>query len=181
MLHSPFSIHFCFPLETMKPCFVWERVNRADPLTEHFSSSSRILNFWAWATIIIQIFYILSQKSGQQTTVFKSFSKHFCVQYFNVRNTAKNLSESSFPPLHAISCRWLVFRVVCLLGLKVFVGQNENLCREKSKKVPVLQLYISQLALYLEQSKTYCFKSRLFWKGRVERFISKEKIIVQSR
>ena len=36
MLHSPFSIHLCFSLGTMKPCFVSESVTRADPRTVRF-------------------------------------------------------------------------------------------------------------------------------------------------
>ena len=60
MLHSPISVHLCLPLGTVKPCFVSERVTRADPQTVHFD---KVLNFWA--TIVIQIFYILSEKSGQ--------------------------------------------------------------------------------------------------------------------
>ena len=47
MLHSPFSTHFCFPLGPVKPCFVSERVTRADPKTVHFSFSNKILNFLA--------------------------------------------------------------------------------------------------------------------------------------
>ena len=35
MLHCPFSIHFCFTLGTVKPCFVSERVTRADPQTRN--------------------------------------------------------------------------------------------------------------------------------------------------
>ena len=57
MLHSPFSIHLCFSLGTMKPCFVSESVTRANPQTVRFD---KILNFWA--AIVIQIFYILSEK-----------------------------------------------------------------------------------------------------------------------
>ena len=76
MLQSPISIHLCFPLGTVKPCFVLERVIRADPQTVCFE---KILNFWA--TIVIQIFYVLSDKSGQQCTLFESFGKHFYIQY----------------------------------------------------------------------------------------------------
>ena len=36
MLHSPISIHFCFPLDTVKPCFVSEVVTRADSRTVRF-------------------------------------------------------------------------------------------------------------------------------------------------
>ena len=70
MLHSPVSVHLCFPLGTVKPCFVSERVTRADPQTVRFG---KILNFWA--IIVIQIFYILSEKTGQQSAFFESFSK----------------------------------------------------------------------------------------------------------
>ena len=86
MLHSPFSIHFCFPLGTVKPCFVSEMVTREDPRTVR---SDKILNFWA--TMVIQIFYILSKKIGQQSTLFKSFSKHFCIHYFYVLKESKQL------------------------------------------------------------------------------------------
>ena len=43
----------------MKPCFVSERVTRTDPQTVRFD---KILNFWA--TTVIEILYILSDKSG---------------------------------------------------------------------------------------------------------------------
>ena len=85
-LHSPFSIHLCFPLGTVKPCFVLERVTRTDPRTV---PSDKILIFWA--TIVIKIFYILSEKSGQQSTLFESFSKHFCIHYFYVVKVSKEL------------------------------------------------------------------------------------------
>ena len=77
MLHSPFSIHLFFPLGTVTPCFVSENVTRADPQTVRFD---KILNFWA--TVVIQKFYILSEKFGQQPTLFESFSKHFRILYF---------------------------------------------------------------------------------------------------
>ena len=86
MLHSPFSIHLCFPLGTVKPCFVSERVTRADPQTVGFD---KILNFWA--AIIIQIFYILSKKIGQHSTLFEPFSKHFCIHYLYVVKDSKQL------------------------------------------------------------------------------------------
>ena len=35
-----------------------------------------------------------------------------------------------------MQCRCFVFHVVCLLGLKVFGGQNENPCTEPSIKSP---------------------------------------------
>ena len=70
----------------MKPCFVSERVTRADPQTVRFD---KILN--TWATIVIQIFYILSKKIGQQSTIFKSFGEHFCVHYFSVVKDSKQL------------------------------------------------------------------------------------------
>ena len=73
-LHSSFSEHLCFPLGTVKPCSVSERVTRADPRTLRFD---KILNIWS--TIVIQIFYILSDKSSHQSTLFESFSKHFCI------------------------------------------------------------------------------------------------------
>ena len=57
MLHSPFCKDLCFPLGTVKPCFVSERVTRADPRTVRFE---KFLNFWA--TIVIQILYIPSKK-----------------------------------------------------------------------------------------------------------------------
>ena len=43
----------------MKPRFVSERVTRADPQTVGFDKTLNI-----WATIVLQIFYILSEKSG---------------------------------------------------------------------------------------------------------------------
>ena len=86
MLHSPVSIHLCFPLGTVKPCFVSERVTRADPRTVRFD---KILNFRA--TIVIQNFYISSKKIGQQSTLFERFSKHFCIQYFFVVKDSKQL------------------------------------------------------------------------------------------
>ena len=84
MLHSPFSIHLCFLLSTVKPCFVSETATRANARTVRFD---KILNFWA--TIVIQVFYILSEKSGQQSALFKPFSKHFCIEYFCVLKDSK--------------------------------------------------------------------------------------------
>ena len=86
MLHSPGSIHLCFPLGTMKPCFVSERVTRADPWTVRFDE---ILNFRA--TIVIQFFYIPSKKIGQQSTLLESLSEHFCIHYFYVIKNSKQL------------------------------------------------------------------------------------------
>ena len=63
MLHCPVSIHFCFPLGTVKSCFVSEMVTRADPRTVRISFSYKILKFWA--TIVTQNFYFLSEKSGR--------------------------------------------------------------------------------------------------------------------
>ena len=87
MLHSPFSVHLCFPLGTVKPCFVSRRVTRANPQTVRFD---KILNFWA--TIVIQLFYILSEKSGQQSTLFESFGKNFCIHHFYVVEDSKELN-----------------------------------------------------------------------------------------
>ena len=131
MLHSPFSVHLCFPLGTVKPCFVSERVTRADPQTVRFD---KILNFWA--IIVIQVFYILSEKCGQQSTLFESFSKRFCIHYFYVVKDSKQLLIIQLSLLHAIPCRCFVFHDVCLLGLKVSGGQNENPCTDPSKKSP---------------------------------------------
>ena len=86
MLHNPFSIELCFPLGTVTPCFVSEKVTRANPQTVRFD---KILNFWA--TIVIQIFYILSEMSGQQSTLFKSFGKHFCIHHIYVVKDSKEL------------------------------------------------------------------------------------------
>ena len=86
MLHSSVSIHLCFPLGTLKSCFVSERVTRADPQTVRFD---KILNFWA--TIVIQNFYTLSENIGQQSTLFESLSKHFCIHYFYVVKDSKQL------------------------------------------------------------------------------------------
>ena len=89
MLHSPFSIHLRFPLGTVKPRFVSERVTRAVQGSLSFSFSNKILNLWA--TIVIQIFYISSEKSDQQSTLFESFSKHFCIHYLYVVKGSKEL------------------------------------------------------------------------------------------
>ena len=43
MVHRPFSVHLRFPLGTVKPCLVSERVTRADPQTVSFD---KILNIW---------------------------------------------------------------------------------------------------------------------------------------
>ena len=66
--------------------FLSETVTRADPRTVRFD---KILNFRA--TIVIQIFYILSEKCGQQSTLFETFSKHFCIYYFYVVKDSKKL------------------------------------------------------------------------------------------
>ena len=60
----------------MKPCFVSEKITRADPQTVRFD---KVLNFWA--AIVIQSFYILSKKIGLQSTLFEPFSKHFFIHY----------------------------------------------------------------------------------------------------
>ena len=86
MFHSPFSIHLCFLLGTVKPCFVSERVIRTDPRTVPFN---KVLNFGA--TIVIQVFYIFSKKIGQQSTLFEPFSKHFCTDYLYVVKYSKQL------------------------------------------------------------------------------------------
>ena len=86
MLQSPFSVHLCFPIGTVKPCFVSERVIRADPRIIRFD---KILNFWA--TVVIQIFYFPSQKIGQQSTLFELFSRHFCNHCFYVVKDSKQL------------------------------------------------------------------------------------------
>ena len=143
MLHSPISIHLCFPLGTLKPCFVSERVTRADPRTIRFD---KILKFWA--IIVIQIFYNLSEKSGQQSTLFESLSKHVCFHYFMSLKTAKSLSKFTFPLLHAIPSNWLVFHVASFLGLKVFGGQNEKACGEPSLQSP------SSLIMFFSVSST---------------------------
>ena len=129
--HSPFYIHFCFPLGTVKPCFMSEKVTRTDPQTVHFN---KILKFWA--TIVFQIFYILSEKIGQQSTLFESLSNHFCIPYFYVIKDSKQLLIIQLSTTPHKSRRCLVFHVACLLGLKVFGGQNENPCREPSIKSP---------------------------------------------
>ena len=89
MLHILVSMHFCFPLGTVKPCFVSERVTKADPRTVRSSFSNKILTFGA--TIVIQTFYILSGKPGQQCTLSEPFSKHFCIHYFSVVKDSKQL------------------------------------------------------------------------------------------
>ena len=79
---SPFTL----PLGTVKPCFVSEKVTRAYPRTVRFD---KILDFWA--TIVIQTFYILSEKSFQQSTLLGSFGKHFCIHYKYVVKDSKHL------------------------------------------------------------------------------------------
>ena len=85
-LNSPLSIHLCFPLGTATPCFLSEKVNRADPRTVQFDNFLKL-----WATKVIQVFYILSEKSGQQSTLFKALSKHFCNHHFYVVKDSKEL------------------------------------------------------------------------------------------
>ena len=87
MLRCPFAIHLCFPLGTVKPCLVSKNVTSAVPQTVRLSFSNRILNFWA--TIVIQIFYILSEKFGQQSTLFESLAKHLCIHYPYVGKDSK--------------------------------------------------------------------------------------------
>ena len=98
MLHSTFSLHFCFPLGTVKPCFMSERVTRADLRTVRVFFYNKILNFLA--TIVIPFFYILSEKSGQQSTHFESLSKHFCIHYLYVVRDSKEvfISQLSTTP-----------------------------------------------------------------------------------
>ena len=54
-------------------------VIRADQRTVRFD---KLLKFRA--TIVIQIFYILFKKIGQQSALFPPFGKHFCIQYFYI-------------------------------------------------------------------------------------------------
>ena len=89
MLHSPFSIHLCIPLDTVKPCSVSEWVTRSDPQAVCISFSNKILNFSA--SIVIQILYILSKNSGQQSTLFESLSRHFCSHCLYVVRDSKEL------------------------------------------------------------------------------------------
>ena len=98
-LHCPFSINFRFPLGTVEPCFVSEKVTTADPRTVRFD---KILIFWA--TTVIQVFYISSGKSGQQSTLFESRSKHFCNQYLYVVKDSKeiNIIQLSTTPLNSM-------------------------------------------------------------------------------
>ena len=131
MLHSPFSIHLCFPLGTVKPCFVSERVTRADPQTVRFE---KILNFRS--TIVIQIFYILSEKCGQQSTLFESFSKNFCIHYLYVVKDSKKLLIIEFSRILRSSMQMIC--VPCRLFIKFenLWWTNENPCREPSIKSP---------------------------------------------
>ena len=87
MLYCPVCIHLCFPLGTVEPCFVSEKLTEADPQNVRFSFSNKILKFWA--TIVIQIFNFLSEKSGHQRTLFEPLSKHFCINYFYVVKDSK--------------------------------------------------------------------------------------------
>ena len=129
MLDSPFTIHVCFPLVTVKPCFVLERVIRAVPQTVRFD---KIFNFWT--TLVIQIVYILSEKCDQQSTLFKSFSKHFCIHYFYVVKDSNQLLIIQFSTNPRNSMQ--VYCVPCRLFLrfKSLWRTIENLCREPSKK-----------------------------------------------
>ena len=83
--HFPYT-YLCFPVRTVNPCFVSERVTAADPQYIRFDKILKI-----WATIVIQTFYILFHKSGQQSTLFESFSKHFYVHYSHVVKDSKQL------------------------------------------------------------------------------------------
>ena len=83
--HSASSIHLSFPFGTVKPCFLSEKVTRADPRTVRFD---KMLNFWA--ALVIRIFYILSEKSGQQFTIFESLSKYFCIHNLYIVKNSKN-------------------------------------------------------------------------------------------
>ena len=113
MLHSPVSIHFCFSLGTVKPCFVSERVVRTESQTVCFD---KILNFWA--TIVIQIFYILSEKSGQQSTFFEPLSKHFCIHHLYVIKDSKQLLIIQLSTTPRIPCRCFVFHDDCFFRFK---------------------------------------------------------------
>ena len=67
MLQGPFSVHLCFPLGTVKPCFVSESVTRADPRTVHLD---RILIFWA--AIVIQVCFLhFVQKDWTKVYTFR--------------------------------------------------------------------------------------------------------------
>ena len=141
MLHSPFSVHLCFPLGTVKPCFVSERVVRADPQTVRFD---KVLNFWA--TIIIQTLYILSQKSGQQSTLLESLSKHFCIHYFYVAKDSKELIIIQLSTTPRNSMQMNCDPCCLFIRFENFGGQNENPCTETSIKSP------SSLIMFLSVS-----------------------------
>ena len=88
-MQNPFSMHICFPLDTEKPCFVLEMVTRADLQTVRISFCNMMLYFWVKK--VIQILYILSEKSGQQSTLFEFLSKYFCIHYLYVVKDSKEL------------------------------------------------------------------------------------------
>ena len=81
---SPYT--FAFISARLKSRFVSEKAPRADSQTVRFD---KILNFWA--TIVIQFFHTLTEKSGQQSTLFESLSKHFCIHYLYVVKDKKQL------------------------------------------------------------------------------------------
>ena len=82
----------------VKPCFVPERVTRADPRTVRFD------NLEFLATIVIQVFYILLEMSGQQPKLFETCSKHFCIHYFYA---VKDSKESIIIPLSTTPRKFL--------------------------------------------------------------------------
>ena len=155
MLDSPFTIHVCFPLVTVKPCFVLERVIRAVPQTVRFD---KIFNFWT--TLVIQIVYILSEKCDQQSTLFKSFSKHFCIHYFYVVKDSNQLLIIQFStnPRNSMQVYCVPRRL--FLNLKVFGGQLKIFVENHRKSPSSQMLFFCHLVLYLVQSKAYCFKNR---------------------
>ena len=137
MLHSLFSMHLCFPLGTVKPCFLSEKVTRADPRTVRFSFSNKILHFWT--IIVTQKFYILSDKSGQLSTLIESRSKHFCIHYLYV---VKDNKELILIQLSTTQCNSIKMACVpCCLFLRfksLWWKKTKILLVNHQYKIPVL-------------------------------------------
>ena len=74
-----------------------------------------------------------------------------------------------------------MFHVVCLPGLKVFGGQNENLCTNPSIKSPSSLIMLLSVSSVSNTMQDILLQSRQSWKWNLERFLREDNIIVQSR
>ena len=157
MLHSSVSMHLCFPLGTVKLCFVLKRVTRADPWTARFD---KMLNFWT--TIVIQIFCISSNKSGQKSTHFESFNKHFRIYYFQVVKNSKQLIiiQLSTTPRN--------FRQTTCVPCCLFIGFNSLWWTRRKSLYKTIKKSLSSLIMFFSVSSISTTKKEILLQKSTE-------------